>query len=69
MIAAARSGDTERIEQLLSKGADINALEPESGDIAVLAGIDKGQWATIEFLLNQRPLVAKVQTGLLFVVR
>ena len=55
MIAAARSGDTEKVKQLLSKGADVNAPEPESGDTPLLAAIDKGQWATAEYLLMQRP--------------
>lgn len=55
MIAAARTGDTEKVKQLLSKGADINAPEPESGDTPLLAAIDKGQWATAEYLLKQRP--------------
>lgn len=55
MIAAARTGDTEKVKQLLSKGADINAPEPESGETPLLAAIDKGQWATAEYLLKQRP--------------
>ncbi len=55
MIAAARAGDTEKVKQLLSKDADINAPEPESGDTPLLAAIDKGQWATAEYLLKQRP--------------
>jgi ankyrin repeat protein len=55
MIAAARTGDTEKVKQLLSKGADINAPEPESGDTPLLAAIDKGQWETAEYLLKQRP--------------
>jgi ankyrin repeat protein len=55
LIAAARSGDTEKVKQLLSKGVDINASEPESGDTPLLAAIDKGQWATAEYLLTQRP--------------
>lgn len=55
MIAAARTGNIEKIKQLLSKGADINAPEPESGDTPLLASIDKSQWATAEFLLQQRP--------------
>ena len=55
MIAAARSGDTEKIKQLLSKGADINAPEPESGDTPLLAAIDKHQWAAAEHLLKQGP--------------
>jgi len=55
MIAAARSGDTEKIKQLLAKGADINAAEPESGDTPLLAAIDKDQWAAAEQLLKQHP--------------
>jgi len=55
MIAAARAGDTEKVKQLLSKNADINAPEPESGDTPLLAAIDKGQWATAEYLLTQQP--------------
>lgn len=55
MIAAARSGDTEKIKQLLAKGADINAPEPESGDTPLLAAIDKAQWAAAGLLLKHRP--------------
>ena len=55
MIEAARSGDTETIKQLLSKGANINAPEPDSGDTPLLAAIDKGQWAAAELLLRHRP--------------
>lgn len=55
LINAARVGDTDKIKQLLSKGVDINAAEPESGDTAILAAIDKAQWATAEYLLNQKP--------------
>ncbi len=55
MIAAARTGETERVRQLLLKGADINAAEPDSGDTAILAAIDKDQWETAKFLLTQRP--------------
>jgi ankyrin repeat protein len=55
MIAAARAGDTEKVKQLLSKGADINAAEPDSGDTPLLAAIDNGQWATAEYLLGHRP--------------
>lgn len=55
MVAAARAGDTEKVKQFLAKGMDINASEPESGDTALLAAIDKGQWATAEYLLTQRP--------------
>ena len=55
MIEAARSGDTETIKQLLSKGANINAPEPDSGDTPLLAAIDKGQWAAAELLLERHP--------------
>lgn len=55
LVQAARAGDTGKVEQLLSKGADINAAEPELGDTPLLAAIDKGQWATAEFLLKYRP--------------
>jgi ankyrin repeat protein len=55
MIAAARTGNFEKIKQLLSEGVDINAAEPESGDTPLLAAIDKSQWAAAEFLLQQRP--------------
>jgi ankyrin repeat protein len=55
LIVAARAGDTEKVKQLLAKGVDINASEPESGDTALLAAIDKGQWATAEYLLTQGP--------------
>ena len=43
MIAAARTGNIEKVKQLLSKGVDINAPEPESGDTPLLAAIDKSQ--------------------------
>jgi ankyrin repeat protein len=55
MIEAARSGDTETIKQLLSKGANINAPEPDSGDTPLLAAIDKEQWAAAELLLKHHP--------------
>lgn len=55
MIAAARTGDTEKIRQLLAKGAAINAPEPESGDTPLLAAIDKDQWNAAELLLQQKP--------------
>lgn len=55
LIAAARSGDTEKVKELLSKGTDINATEPESGDTPLLAAIDGNHWATAEFLLSQKP--------------
>lgn len=55
VIAAARSGDLAKINQLLSKGADINAPEPESGDTPLLAAIDKDQWAAAELILRQKP--------------
>jgi serine/threonine-protein phosphatase 6 regulatory ankyrin repeat subunit B len=55
LIAAARAGDTDKVKQLLDKGTDINASEPESGDTALLAAIDKGQWATAEYLLSRNP--------------
>ncbi len=55
LISAARSGDIAKIEQLLSKGADINAPEPESGDTPILAAIDNSQWAAVELLLKHHP--------------
>lgn len=55
MIEATRTGNIEKIKQLLSEGVDINAAEPESGDTPLLAAIDKSQWAAAEFLLRQRP--------------
>jgi ankyrin repeat protein len=55
MIDAARTGDTDKVKQLLAKGADINAPAPESGDTPLLAAIDKSQWSTAEYLLTQRP--------------
>jgi ankyrin repeat protein len=54
LIAAARAGDTEKARKLLSKGVDINASEPESGDTPILAAIDKEQWATAQYLLAQK---------------
>ena len=55
LISAARTGDAAKLQALLEKGVDINAHEHESGDTALLAAIDKGQWAAAEFLLKQRP--------------
>ena len=52
LIAAARSGDTVKIEQLLSKGADVNAAEPESGDTPILAAVDKSQAEAVALLLK-----------------
>ena len=58
LISAARTGDAAKLQALLEKGVDINAQEPESGDTALLAAIDKGQWAAAEFLLKQWPDLA-----------
>ncbi len=55
LIAAAHADDTGKVKQFLSKGVDINASEPESGDTALLAAIDKGHWAAAEYLLTQKP--------------
>jgi len=55
MIAAAGSGDTAKIEQLLSKGADINAPEPDSGSTPIIEAIGGSQWATVELLLKHKP--------------
>lgn len=55
MIAAAREGNIENLKRLLAKGVDINVVELESGDTPLLAAIDKSQWATAEFLLQQGP--------------
>jgi ankyrin repeat protein len=54
-VAAARAGDTEKVKQFLSKGVDINASEQETGDTPLLAALDKGQWATAEYLLTLKP--------------
>ena len=66
LVAAARAGDTENVTQLLAKGVDINASEPESGDTALLAAIDKGQWATTEYLLTQRRDLTQTSLGLAY---
>lgn len=58
LISAARTGDAAKLQALLEKGVDLNAQEPESGDTALLAAIDKGQWAAAKFLLKQRPDLA-----------
>ena len=55
MVNAARTGDTESIEQLLLQGADINAPEPSTGDTPLIASIDKEQWDTVNYLLEQGP--------------
>lgn len=55
LIAASRSGDTDKISELLANGADVNAPEPESGDTPLLAAIDKSQWAAARLLLKSRP--------------
>ena len=55
MINAARTGDTESIKQLLLQGADINAPEPSTGDTPLIASIDKEQWDTVNYLLEQGP--------------
>lgn len=55
MIAAARVGDTQKITQLLSAGADINAPELESGDTPLLAAIDHRQWTAAAMLLTHAP--------------
>lgn len=64
LIAAARTGDTEKIKQLLAKGTDINGSEPESGDTPLIAAIDKNQWITAELLLSHKPsLTAEDKNG------
>ena len=55
LIAAANSGDTGKLGQLLSQGADVNASDPESGDTALIAAVVTGQMAVVEFLLDHRP--------------
>lgn len=55
MIAASRAGKIDDLKQLLAKGVDINVAEPDSGDTPLIAAIDKSQWATAEFILQQMP--------------
>jgi ankyrin repeat protein len=55
LVDAAREGDIKEIAKLLSEGADINFQEPESGDTALLAAIDKDQFSAAEFLLKHQP--------------
>lgn len=54
-IAAANSGDTGKLGQLLSQGADVNASDPASGDTALIAAVVSGQTAVVEYLLKHRP--------------
>jgi ankyrin repeat protein len=55
LLAAARSGDVEQLEGLLSQGTSINTQEPVSGDTPLIAAIDRSQWAAAEILLNRHP--------------
>jgi Ankyrin repeats (3 copies) len=55
VVAAARAGDTPKVQQLLSNGIDINAAEPESGQTPLLAALDKGHWTTAELILSKHP--------------
>ena len=42
LIEATKTGDTKRVEKLLSKGASINALDQEYGATPLLWAIQKG---------------------------
>ncbi len=55
LIAAANSGDTGKLGQLLSQRGDVNASDPASGDTALIAAVVSGQMAVVEFLLEHRP--------------
>jgi hypothetical protein len=55
MVAATRAGDVEKVRQFEAKGVDMSASEAESGDTALRAAIEKGQWATRECLLTHLP--------------
>ena len=55
LIAATKLGDKEKVRQLLAKGTDVNAFDPASGDTALIAAVDSGQAAIVEFLLDHRP--------------
>lgn len=55
LLAAARSGDLEKLEALLLRGASVNTQEAESGDSALIAAIGNSRWAAAELLLKHHP--------------
>jgi ankyrin repeat protein len=55
LLSAARSGDSQEIEQLIAKGADLNCRDEVSGDTPLLAALDKEKWQAAETLLEMQP--------------
>jgi ankyrin repeat protein len=55
LLSAARSGDSQVIEHLIAKGADLNYQDEESGDTPLLAALDKEKWQAAETLLRLQP--------------
>jgi ankyrin repeat protein len=53
LYQAAQKGDLDGVRQALDKGADINALDPECGETALHAAVDKSQKAVVELLLSK----------------
>lgn len=49
LIRASRSGDVNRVKVLLSKGADLNAVDPE-GWTPYLAASAEGNWQVMKLL-------------------
>lgn len=55
LIAATKLGDKEKVQQLLAKGTDVNAVDPSSGDTVLITAVDSGQAAVVDLLLEHRP--------------
>jgi ankyrin repeat protein len=49
--AAVRWGDFVFIENLISMGADVNGIEPESGNTALTVAVERGDYETIQLLI------------------
>lgn len=54
-IAATKLGDKEKVRQMLAKGADVNAVDPSSGNTVLITAVDSGQAAVVDLLLEHRP--------------
>jgi ankyrin repeat protein len=52
LIEAASNGNIEMVENLLYKGANINA-KTEKGNTALIVAVENGQNDTVEFLLEE----------------
>ena len=51
LIEAASTGDTEKVQTLLAKGADVNAKKDYSGGTALMGAAFSGHTDTVQALL------------------